>query len=46
MHYDIKQQLEENFGGSLDDLVQTTQLEEKELLPLVMELLHGPEIHQ
>ncbi len=44
MNYDIKKQLELNFGGSLGDLVETTQLDEEELLPLVMTLLHGPEM--
>lgn len=44
MNYDVKRQLEDNFGGSLEDLVETTQLQEEELLPLVMTLLHGPEM--
>lgn len=42
MNYDIKQQLEANFAP-LPDLVEQTDLEEKELLPLVYKLLHGDE---
>ncbi len=43
MNFDIKQKLEQNVDGGLDQLVETTQLDESELLPLVMTLLHGPE---
>jgi len=40
MNFDIKKRLEENFGP-LSDLVQQTGLNENQLFPLVMKLLHG-----
>jgi len=40
MNFDIKQKLEENFGP-LNTLTKTTGLQENELFPLVMKLLHG-----
>lgn len=44
MSFDVKRKLERNLGGTtLADLVETTQMEESELLPLVMTLLQGPE---
>ena len=44
MNFDVKQKLESNFNGDLEDLVKTTGMEEDELLPLVMTLLQGPEV--
>lgn len=40
MAYDIKQKLEKHFG-SIEDLEEETGLDEKELLPLTYQLLHG-----
>ena len=40
MNYDIKRKLEENFGP-LSKLVDQTGMEEGQLLPMAMKLLHG-----
>merc|ERR1719295_512182 len=43
MHQDIKNKVESNFG-SMEDILQETQLTEHEFFPLVMQLLHGKEM--
>ena len=39
MNHDIKQKLEKSFG-KLEDLEKATGLQENQLLPLTMKLLH------
>lgn len=41
--YDVKKKLETNFG-SLEKILEQTQMTENQLLPLVMNLLHGEEM--
>jgi len=43
MYKDVKEKLETNFG-SLEDILKQTQLNEEQLFPLVMNLLHGDEM--
>jgi len=40
MYYDVKQKLEQNFGP-LESLVEQTGMPEKQLLPMIQELLQG-----
>merc|ERR1711935_902831 len=42
MHFDIRQKLEENFKP-IDDLVAETNIPEKQLYEIVMQMLKGPE---
>merc|ERR1711931_21821 len=41
--YDVKKTLESNYG-SMDSILEQTKLTENQLLPLMMNLLHGDEI--
>jgi len=41
--YDVKKKLETNFG-SLEKILEQTQMTENQLLPLVLNLLHGEEM--
>jgi len=43
MYKDVKETLEKNFG-SLDKIMEQTQLNEDQLFPLVTQLLHGEEM--
>merc|ERR1712107_678558 len=43
MYKDVKETLEKNFG-SLDKIMEQTQLDEDQLFPLVTQLLHGEEM--
>merc|ERR1711931_601778 len=43
MYKDVKEKLEKNFG-SLDKILEQTQLTEDQLFPLVIKLLHGDEM--
>jgi len=43
MYKDVKEKLETNFG-SLEDILKQTQLNEEQLFPLVIKLLHGDEM--
>merc|ERR1711976_144331 len=43
MYKDVKEKLEQNFG-SLEKILEQTQLTEDQLYPLVMNLLHGDEM--
>jgi len=43
MYKDVKEKLETNFGA-MEDILKQTQLNEEQLFPLVIKLLHGDEM--
>ena len=43
MYKDVKEKLENNFGA-LETILEQTQLNEEQLFPLVIKLLHGEEM--